>query len=94
MAKALKTKMTSKPFLAPKSTAYEIKTNHTLMLSHKVYGDYPEILMEYYKSQIAELTNAMNSLTIYEDAFEIRATCQKIMVIRNKMQNLRLRFPV
>ena len=67
--------------------------NEPVLHSHPVYGDYPEILIEYYEWQVRELTRTLDGLTIYEDAFEIRAICKKIIVIRGRMMQLKLRFP-
>src|ERR1700730_9906936 len=93
MAKPPKTKLSGRPITYPKSSSFRIITSHTLKHSYRVYGDNQEILAAYFHPQIGELKKELNALTIYEDAFEIRAICKKIIVIRSRLEQLKQHFP-
>lgn len=93
MSRTTKLKNQAIPALISAGGGFRIETSDSLILSYKVYGDYPEILAGYYQLQIEELIRKMDGLTIFDDAFEIRAICKKIILIRNKREELKRRFP-
>lgn len=54
----------------------------------RVYGDSPETLQGYLQAQVEQARREMENMTIMDNAFEIRALCSRINVLRNRMNKL------
>lgn len=57
----------------------------------RIYGDSPETLSCYYQAQLDTARREMDDMTIMDNAFEIRALCNRIMVLRNRLGKLNAR---